>query len=284
MSSSVAIVTPCHNDGRYLLDALASVRRQDYPDVTHIVVDDGSTELVTLEVLEAATRLGVTVLRQEQSGVVAARNHGINHASADYILSLDADDRIEPSYVRRAAMLLDADPGLGLVYCLADQFDDSGKYWAWNLPPFSLEQEIVTNVIHACVMFRRVDWQTAGGYPPLRLDDYGMWLAIIGLGRTVTRIDDVLYHYRQTPGSITHRMTEEDSVHALAEVYRAYPQLFLANLEAVIRDHRRTMQRLRYLQHRYGRVEDLIHGAAERMKRVRRSAASLFGSTFTEGH
>jgi hypothetical protein len=90
----VSVITACLNHGRYLPEMVASVWMQDYPAIELVIVDDGSTDSQTNEVLAEIEREGAAkVLREARtSGPGAARNRGIAVAQGRYILPLDADN------------------------------------------------------------------------------------------------------------------------------------------------------------------------------------------------
>jgi glycosyltransferase involved in cell wall biosynthesis len=88
----VSVVIPCCNQGRFLGEAIASVGRQTYPRVELIVVDDGSTD----DTSTVAASLGVRCIRQENRGQAAAKNRGAAEATGEYVVFLDADDRLLP--------------------------------------------------------------------------------------------------------------------------------------------------------------------------------------------
>ena len=87
----VSVVIPCYNQAHFLGEAIESVLAQTYPHLEIVVVDDGSTDN-TGEV--AARYPGVRYVRQENQGLAAARNTGLRHSSGDYLVFLDADDRL----------------------------------------------------------------------------------------------------------------------------------------------------------------------------------------------
>ena len=86
----VTVIIPTYNRGWILKEAIESVLSQDFGDFELIVVDDGSTDN-TMEILDGYDR-DITVLRQENHGVSAARNAGIAFASGQFIAFLDSDD------------------------------------------------------------------------------------------------------------------------------------------------------------------------------------------------
>ena len=86
----VSVVVPTFNRGWILRDAVESVLNQNYADLELIVVDDGSTDDTLRILADYAGRL--TIIRQANQGVSAARNAGVRQASGELIAFLDSDD------------------------------------------------------------------------------------------------------------------------------------------------------------------------------------------------
>ena len=151
----VSIVIPCFNAGETIGEAIESALSQTYADIEIVVVDDGSTDPVTLDVLAHAAWPRTRILHQGNAGPAAARNAAIQASLGEYILPLDADDRIEPTYVEKAMAAMQADPNVGIVYCKAMKFGaESGP---WNLPAYTLRELVIDNVIFVTSLFRRAD-------------------------------------------------------------------------------------------------------------------------------
>lgn len=89
----VSVVIPCFNQGKFLADAIASVQKQTYSNTEIIVVDDGSTDN-TRQV--ATSYANVRYFYQPNSGLSAARNHGVEHSNGLFVVFLDADDILYP--------------------------------------------------------------------------------------------------------------------------------------------------------------------------------------------
>lgn len=90
-----------------LLDAVESVHASTYRDVEIIISADGSADQETLSVLdELEKQQGIQVLRHPNQGVSAARNAGVAASTGRYLMMLDADDRIEPTYIEKAVAVL----------------------------------------------------------------------------------------------------------------------------------------------------------------------------------
>ena len=93
----VSVVIPCFNQGKFLAEAVASVVCQTYPNWEIIIVNDGSsdnTSEVARKLIDLYPEHRITLVEQANGGTSSARNHGIKLAKGEYILPLDADDRL----------------------------------------------------------------------------------------------------------------------------------------------------------------------------------------------
>ena len=102
--TTVSILLPCRDaDPALLKRAVDSVLAQTFADFELLIVDDGSRERFREPLRAQAGRDGrIRLLRQEPSGVSAARNHGIREAAGEYITLLDADDTVSPAFLEEA--------------------------------------------------------------------------------------------------------------------------------------------------------------------------------------
>jgi glycosyltransferase involved in cell wall biosynthesis len=204
----VSVIIPCYNLGRYLAEAIASVRQQEGRPFEIVVVDDGSTDPQTLNILDGCAGEGITVLHTANQGLAASRNEGISHANGVYILPLDADDRLAPGFLAKAAEELDRNPDTGIVYGLVELFGDAGGLW--ELPDFTPDRLLYDNMIVATAMFRRKEWLSVGGYCHRMLygwEDWDFWLSLVERGCRVVRMPQVALFYRIRKDSMTRGMT-----------------------------------------------------------------------------
>ncbi len=107
------MVIPCYNQAHFLSEAIESVLAQDHPHTEIVVVDDGSTDN-TAKV--AAHYPQVHLIRQQNQGLSAARNVGLESSHGDYILFLDADDRLLPGAVGAGLEALRAHPECAFAF------------------------------------------------------------------------------------------------------------------------------------------------------------------------
>jgi len=125
MKAKVSVIVPVYNVEMYLEECLDSIIKQTFNDIEIILVNDGSTDR-SLEIMElyASRDARITVLNQSNRGVSVARNTGMEHASGEYILFVDSDDRIVSDAVEklyRKALETGADLVIGnTLYCYPD--------------------------------------------------------------------------------------------------------------------------------------------------------------------
>lgn len=199
----VSIIMPCYNDGQYIKQAVDSIKSQTYPNIELIIIDDGSDDENTLSILEELKTEAI-MLKTNHLRPAGARNYGISKATGKYIMPVDSDDCIDPTYISKAVEILENNPQIGIVYCEADLFGEkSGK---WDLPKYSFDKMLLDNIVFVTALFYREDWEKIGGFNTSMyagMEDYDFWLSILALGREIYQIPETLFHYRIKPVSRT---------------------------------------------------------------------------------
>ena len=177
---TVGIVVTTYNHAHFLLDALASVFNQVRPADRVIVVDDGSSD-------DPATVLRsfpeATLIRQDNQGLAAARNAGLLAVDTDYVIFLDADDRVDPCAIEAALACFARAPECGFVYGGHRYVNRDGEPIGQRYEPPGedpYEQLLRGNFIamHGTVMYRRDRLVSAGGFDRTlpRCEDYDVYL------------------------------------------------------------------------------------------------------------
>lgn len=197
----VSVIMPCFNEGKYLQEAVNSIICQTYKNWELIIVDDGSDDVVTKKILQSFQDNRIFIFYNKHQGVVQARNTGILHANGKYIVPVDSDDIAEPSLIEKYVNIAEVTPNIGIVYGIYEYFDmRTGIY---KLPPFSIENMLISNCINNTSLFLREDWEKVGGYNSnmeLGCEDYDFWLSILELGRDVKFLPEVVLKYRVKKG------------------------------------------------------------------------------------
>lgn len=238
MKTSVSVIMPCYNDGAYIAEAVASIDLPGQPDVELIVIDDGSDDARTIEALKGLSGERIRVLHTAHIGPSGARNEGIRHAAGAYILPLDADDRIDAAYIRRAQAVLEREPEVGVVYCHADLFGE--RKGRWDLPDYSFERMLVENLVFVTAMFRRADWEAVGGFRTDMkegMEDYDFFIGMLALGRKIVQLPETYFHYRIKVKSRTTGFMKDPEA-----IRRAYQRIY-DHHEAFFREHAAAYER-----------------------------------------
>jgi glycosyltransferase involved in cell wall biosynthesis len=229
----VSVIIPCFNQGAYVDEAVQSVLAQSCQDFEIIIINDGSTDVATNDILRIYDRPKTRVFHIANQGLAGARNQGVKEASGKYILTLDADDKIGNTYLEKAVEILDEHENVGIVYCEAEFFGDVSD--RWDLPEYKFPDILLRNAIFSAGFFRKSDWIAVGGYSsnvPGR-EDYDFWLSIIELGRDVLRIPEVLFFYRRHNASMSASWNREQVINAFAQLYRNHTQLYSDNIHLI---------------------------------------------------
>lgn len=195
----VSIIVPCYNQAQYLPEALDSVLAQTYDNWECVIVNDGSpdnTEEVAMEYCAKDKRF--VYLKQENQGVSSARNNGIKASHGEYILPLDGDDKIAPTYLELVVDHYKKSPETKVVYSNAILFYDDGHEEEWNLPKYEYEALLWSNLFFISSVFRKRDYWECGGFDAdiPGLEDWDFWLSFIGKGDVVYKIPETLFFYR----------------------------------------------------------------------------------------
>jgi glycosyltransferase involved in cell wall biosynthesis len=209
----VSVVIPCYNQAHFLDEAIESVLAQSYPRYPHleiVVVDDGSSD----NTQEVATRYpGVRYVRQENQGLAAARNTGLHHSAGDYLIFLDADDRLLPGAVEAGLRQLQAHPDCAFTFGKWRFIAPDGSPLAKNpQPPFEVEGDTYICLLqrnhiqmHAAVVYRREVFEVVGVFDPSlnACEDYDLYLRI-ARQYPVCAHAAIVAEYRRHESNMTH--------------------------------------------------------------------------------
>lgn len=123
----ISVIVPLYNVLAYLPRCVESIRRQTYPYLDIILVDDGSTDRTgALAEKFALEDKRIRVFHKENGGTSSARNMGIAHAKGEYIGFVDSDDYIEPEMYERLLMAA-VQENLQMVQCSRNEVDEQGN-------------------------------------------------------------------------------------------------------------------------------------------------------------
>ncbi|MCI5148406.1 MAG: glycosyltransferase family 2 protein, partial [Candidatus Electrothrix sp. MAN1_4] len=232
--TSISVVIPCYNQGRTIRETLDSVHQQTVPPAEVVIIDDGSEDMYTRQVLAEISASGTGVIRTENRGVAAARNLGIRVTTSPYIVLLDGDDALEPQYLTKASGLLNEQSDVDFVTCGLQAFEGADYTWT---PPCTLEETIARGGPHISTMFRRSVWHNAGGFDEELpgYEDMDFWISALRQGCKGTVLDEPLLRYRVRSNSRYHNaISAEKYVPTMAAIYRKHWPRIKGNSQLLI--------------------------------------------------
>jgi glycosyltransferase involved in cell wall biosynthesis len=203
--TDVAVIVVCHNDGRFLAEAIHSVLVQTRPPAEILVVDDASsddTPAVCAQFGPLSDQSGcVRSLRVDVRDVHRARAAGWAATRASLVCFLDADDILPPDDLEAGVPLWD-DPAVGIESADVERFgDQTGRVESRVQPGKRIHQE---NFVHAGSLVHRMAFERSRVFeiacPPLANDDWFLWRRIVPFGWRLAT-SSAVYRYRKHAAS-----------------------------------------------------------------------------------
>lgn len=205
MNKTVSVVIPCYNYAKYLKECVESVKSQTYPIHEIIVVNDGSPDNTS----EVAESLGVVLIEKENGGLSSARNTGITLATGEYIMCLDADDKLVPAAIEEHMNLMKDD--MTIAQCALMEFGERHVVMVPN-PETNLRRILRSNTIFCNAMFSKKVWEAVGGFDESDImrwgwEDYEFWVRCLEYGCVVRTSDFIALRYRVHGNNMTKMTT-----------------------------------------------------------------------------
>ena len=208
----VAFIIPCFNHGQFVEEAVRSALAQEAADIRVVVIDDGSTDGTTPAACDrcrlAQPESGqhrVHVVHQSNAGLPAARNAGVHAAKTfapehDLLVFLDADDYVEPSFVRKlcAKLFASDSPQVSHAFC-QERLVGLGT-GIWNVPEWDPLLLAVTNLHPVTCVVRRDRFLEVGGFDEsmrLGYEDWDLWMRFADRGWRGVRVAEPLFIWRR---------------------------------------------------------------------------------------
>ncbi len=207
---AIAVVIPCFNDGKFLPESLESLYAQTFQNWEAVVVNDGSTDRYTLELLKKIDHPQVKVYHHEKNkGLAAARNTGIRMTTSPILFPLDSDDQFVPDSLEIALQWFEKYPQTDVFYPDVIHFGAENRIR--ENPEFDFPLLVRQHYIQAQSPFRRSIFEKIRGYcehDTLRLgmEDVDFWYSMLEAGASFKRLPYPIYRYRFHGGTLSQRM------------------------------------------------------------------------------
>jgi Glycosyl transferase family 2 len=229
----VSVLLTVYNYADYVGQALRSVALSELSEIEVVVVDDASSDH-SVDAIHAASHefpwLSMTVVRRARNaGLSAARNLAAEHAEAELLFVLDADNEILPAGLRLLADAMDENPDAVFVYGIIETFDTNGPLGLVSWLDWDPTRLRYGNYIDAMAMIRKSALLEVGGYSTdtalsMGWEDFALWVAMADRGMSAVRVPDFVGRYRVNPHSML-SLTDIDNSAVWAALLRKYPSL-----------------------------------------------------------
>jgi glycosyltransferase involved in cell wall biosynthesis len=191
----VALLVACHDDAPTIRETIDSLLAE--PDTELVVVDDGSTDAPTREILARLEQQGVRVLYQENSGPSAAWMHGLSATTAPYVMPFSSDDLLIGGALKALADALDGEPQAGFAWGDMETFGLAEAYVP-SVPELCPWLVTYTNRIPPYSLFRRSVLVDVGGWAVIASsEDWDLWMRLAARGQTGIYVPGPVFRYRR---------------------------------------------------------------------------------------
>lgn len=126
----VSVIMPVYNAEKYLCEAIESVINQTYANWELLITNDGSTDN-SKNILQSYTDKRIKIIHQENKGVSAARNRGLDMMIGNYFTFLDADDRLSSNSLETRISFAEQHPDADMIAGPVVFFNDLGPQKTW---------------------------------------------------------------------------------------------------------------------------------------------------------
>ena len=226
---SISIVMTCFNQEKYITEAIESCIQQSFNDFEMIIVDDCSTDdsvKIIKNYQKQDNRIKLVQSDTNSGSPIIPRNMGVRKSNGNYILFLDADDKIAPTALEKMYHAITHNKG-DIITCRVMQFgEENGEMF---LPtPNKLNMANRNCLVNAALM-RKSDFIMCGGFDErfsAMIEDYDLWLNLVyNHNKKIYRIPEILFYYRIKPKQLSRNQQKRKAHYdkLMTLLYQKYP-------------------------------------------------------------
>ena len=206
----VSVIVPCYNSGKTLSRTIDSVIRQTWKNIEILIINDGSTDRSTIELLGyLSTKPKIIVHSQSNKGLASARNSGIRISKGEFILPLDSDDWLDDDAIK---LMLDAYNQNNRNSIIFSNIKlEGGKIGVKETYCNSFEQ-MFSNQLPYCMLFPKGVFDEISGYDEsllFGLEDWDLNLRLLISGYKFTKNNNAQFHYTMAPSGMFQDVTSK---------------------------------------------------------------------------
>jgi len=217
----LSVIIPCFNGGTYLMEAIESVQA-NIGNIGYeiIIVNDGSTDYETIELLDKINIRHVVIVHQENKGPAAARNTGIKKSKGAFLLFLDSDNKIRENYFTKGLSILMSNTEIGVVYGNPHFFgEDVGpRFKSEKFDKFKILRH---NYIDMCTLMKKSVWIEEGEFDEessiIGYEDWEYWIRLSNTKWKFYFLDEVCFDYRIRSNSLVMTTLDGEKIRRMRE-------------------------------------------------------------------
>ena len=222
----VTLVCICFNQGKYLFEAISSIKNQDYSKLEVIFIDDASSDESAEILSNLATSIQFRyeiILHEQNAGLCKTFNEALGKAKGKYIIDMAADDFLEPQRISRQVEAFEkGHPTIAVCFSDAWVVNDEGKrLWLYSkrlkmkkVPQGQVFQQLfeVPFICPPTVMFRTDALKQAGGYDEnLVYEDFDIWMRL-ARNYNFEYVNEPLMNYRHHFSSLSNNPAKKKAI------------------------------------------------------------------------
>ncbi|WP_343248570.1 glycosyltransferase [Diplocloster hominis] len=218
-SPLVSIITPFYNAGKYFEQTFKCVVNQTFPWFEWIIVDDGSTNQSDLSLLDdiAKRDIRINVYHKRNGGISTARNYAVKESRTEFIIPLDADDLIAPTYIECLYWGLFYNKDCDWVYTKNIGFGNQEYIWDKQFDANLLK---TYNFLTYSGMIRKSAILEVGGYNEITkhyFEDWYLWLKLLSAGKKPLKLGFYGFWYRRLDTGVLSIVTNDPQIKKIAD-------------------------------------------------------------------
>ncbi len=198
----ISIITPFYNADDNVFFTMNSVLSQTFPFFEWIIINDGSTNKESLNILKKLEKEDkrIKVYTKENGGPSQARDFGVEKTSnsSKYLYFIDSDDIIDTTMLEILYWSLETHKDASFAYTTCINFQDEESV---SEPFFTLEHEMKDNNIWIASMVKKEDFLSVGGFgikEKKMYEDWGLWLKLLAKEKKPLKINTPIFWYRKS--------------------------------------------------------------------------------------
>ncbi len=224
----LSVVIPYYNLGSTLPETIESIKQTEYRNYEIVIVNDGSTDEESIAILKKyESDPKIRIVNIENKGLANARNVGAKEAKGEFVAFIDADDKIDKTFYRRAIDILHQYDNVSYVYSWVQYFEGNEAVW----PTFNIHIPylLCANMLAAYSVIRKNDFLNFGQNRiemEYGMEDYDGWVSLAEHGCLGVSIPEKLNLYRVRKDSMSRQFNKKMRIYLYQTSRNGHERIF----------------------------------------------------------